>query len=169
MIWLIGQNGMLGSQIAIELNNADIPFEGTDIETDITDIDQLITFAREKNIKWIINASAYTAVDKAESEELKAQKINCAGVGNIAQIADLLGAKMIHFSTDYVFEGTSQAPYKETDLPHPVSAYGRTKLSGELELAKNTARYFIFRISWLYGVHGANFVKTMIRLFNEKN
>lgn len=168
MIWLIGKNGMLGKQVAQELKNNDIDFVGTDVETDITDIDQLISFARDKDIKWIINASGYTAVDKAEAEELIAQKVNSVGVGNIAQVADLLGAKVIHFSTDYVFEGNGTTPYKETDLPHPVSAYGRTKLNGEIELVKNTTKYFIFRISWLYGIYGANFVKTMIRLFNEK-
>jgi len=168
VIWLIGQKGMLGQQITLELTKQNTPFVGTDIEVDITDIDQLISFAKGKDIDWIINASAYTAVDKAESEQLIAQKINSTGVGNIAQIADIMGAKVIHFSTDYVFDGTNTKPYLETDLPHPVSAYGRTKLDGEIQLAQNTVRYFIFRISWLYGVYGANFVKTMVRLFNEK-
>jgi len=169
VIWLIGNRGMLGSDIEQVLIKSDIPYCASDAETDITDIDQLISFARGKDIKWIINASAYAAVDKAETEELLANRINSSGVCNIAQVADVSGAKLIHFSTDYVFEGAGDTPYKDTDLPHPISAYGRTKLNGEIELVKNTENYFIFRISWLYGVYGNNFVKTMLRLFNERD
>lgn len=169
MVWLIGCRGMLGQQTALELQKNDIPFEGTDIETDITDIEALRGFAEGKNISWIINCSAYTAVDKAESEEDKAYRINADGAGNIAKVADELGAKFIHFSTDYVFDGTKEGEYQESDPVNPVSAYGRTKLAGEEKLKSGTDRYFIFRISWLYGVYGPNFVKTMVRLFNERD
>lgn len=169
MIWLIGCRGMLGSQIAGQLEKADLKFYSTDTEVDITDLGSLQKYSNNKKIDWIINAAAYTAVDKAESEEELAEKINGEGVGNIAEAASKLGAKLIHFSTDYVFDGEKPQPYTEDDAVNPVSAYGRTKLSGEVKLKENTDKYFIFRISWLYGVHGNNFVKTMLRLFNEKD
>jgi len=168
VVWLIGQNGMLGRQTALELEKQNISFYGTDIDVDITDKSALKDFAENKNISWIINASGYTAVDKAETDEETAEKINGTGVGNIAETAALINAKVIHISTDYVFDGKNRHPYKETDPVNPISAYGRTKLSGEIQLAENTDKFFIFRISWLYGVYGANFVKTMVRLFGEK-
>lgn len=160
---------MLGKQIDVELKENNIPHWGTDIDLDITNKKKLEHFVKDKKIEWIINCSAYTAVDKAEEEKELAYKINTIGVKNIAKIAKQKNAKLIHFSTDYVFDGKSPKPYKETDTPNPQSVYGRTKLQGEIFLKQNTENFFLFRICWLYGVYGANFVKTMVRLFKVKD
>jgi dTDP-4-dehydrorhamnose reductase len=116
----------------------------------------------------IVNAAAYTAVDKAEAEPAAADAINAAAPGILAGEARRLGALMIHYSTDYVFDGAKPTPYAETDTPAPLSAYGRSKRAGELEIAASGARHLIFRTSWVYGLHGANFMKTMLRLGRER-
>ncbi len=168
MIWLIGNKGMLGTQLELRFRERGMEVAGSDREVDITDPAALEDFAKGKDIGWIVNCSAFTAVDKAESEEETARRINALGVGNIARLAAKLGAKVVHFSTDYVFSGKASAPLREDDPTEPISAYGRTKLEGERLLKEATEKYFLFRISWLYGVHGPNFVKTMIRLMKEK-
>jgi len=168
-IWLIGNKGMLGKQIEEELVTNKLPFFSTDKEVDITDLKNLNEFIRDKEINWIINCAAYTAVDKAEDEKDQAFLINSNGVENIAEIAKRLKAKVIHFSTDYVFNGSSKTPYIETDKTDPHSVYGESKLEGERHLIEKTEIFFIFRISWLYGIYGNNFVKTMMRLFKEKD
>lgn len=169
MIWLVGCCGMLGREFAAAFERAGISYTGTGSETDVTDKNTVLSFASGKNFKYIINCSAYTAVDKAESEEDKALLINRDGVLNLALAAKQIDAVLIHFSTDYVFDGESSEPYKETDATNPVSAYGRTKLAGEKALTGAIDKYFIFRISWLYGRFGGNFVSTMIRLMNERD
>ncbi|HQE59626.1 MAG TPA: dTDP-4-dehydrorhamnose reductase [Spirochaetota bacterium] len=169
MIWIIGCNGMLGREVSELFQKNKIPFIGTDIECDITDISALAEFAKDKNIKWIINCSAYTNVDKSEEEEPKAYSINASGAANIAQTASLIGAKLIHISTDYVFNGKGNSPYKESDAKQPLGAYGRTKSAGEDFVAEKTDKYFIIRTAWLYGKNGNNFVHTMLRLFAEKD
>ncbi len=168
MIWLIGSNGMLGQDLARELTHHNVPFVASDLEVDITDLNALRNFAQSKSIHWIINAAAYTAVDRAESEEQKALLINGQGPGCVGRIARELDATVIHFSTDYVFDGSKQKPYHEADQPNPISAYGRTKLAGEIALREATEKHYIFRISWLYGQYGSNFVATMLRLFGER-
>jgi dTDP-4-dehydrorhamnose reductase len=168
MIWLVGVNGMLGREIAEKLSSEKMQFISSDIDVDITDKRALDAFVEDKNIDWIINASAYTAVDKAEAEEELAEKINAFGVGNLAAVARDKGAKIVHFSTDYVYNGEGTSFHKETDSVEPVSAYGRTKLNGEIAVQERLSKYFIFRISWLYGVYGNNFVKTMVKLFNDR-
>ena len=168
MIWIIGCNGMLGKELSALIEKKKIEYVGTDRECDITDIAELRRFAAGKNIEWIVNCSAYTAVDKAEDEETVAFRINASGAGNIASVASEIGAKMLHISTDYVFGGKGVIPYKESDPTGPVSAYGRTKLEGERLVAQNCARHIIIRTAWLYGAHGNNFVHTMLRLLSEK-
>jgi len=169
MIWLIGNKGMLGKELSALLESKGMAYTGTDIECDITDYHALETFASGKGIRWIINCSAYTAVDKAEDEEARALVINAEGPRNIARLAHVIGAAMIHISTDYVFDGNASVPYTE-DMPvNPAGAYGRTKAAGEKAVITETARHFIFRTAWLYGKHGNNFVHTMIRLFKEKD
>ena len=168
MIWLIGAQGMLGQEIAKELEEQNLPFLATDLDVDITDVDALRNFAAGRGIGWILNAAAYTAVDKAEHEEDKATAVNAQGPACIGRVAREIDATVIHFSTDYVFDGTKKGSYVETDPVNPVSAYGRTKLAGEIALRQATGKCFIFRISWLYGEHGGNFVATMLRLFKEK-
>lgn len=117
----------------------------------------------------IVNAAAYTAVDKAETEPSVAEAINAIAPGILAEEAHRLGALLIHYSTDYVFDGAKPAPYNEDDTPAPLSAYGRSKRSGELAIAASGARHLIFRSSWVYGLHGANFMKTMLRLGRERD
>ena len=117
----------------------------------------------------IVNAAAYTAVDRAEQEEELATLINGTAVGEIAETARQLGALLIHYSTDYVFDGRKDAPYAEDDVPHPISAYGRSKLAGERAIAQCGGRYLIVRTSWIYAVRGHNFLKTVLRLARERD
>jgi dTDP-4-dehydrorhamnose reductase len=168
MIWLIGVNGMLGADIKMLLENNQLNFVGSDVEIDITDLNQVNEYISGKEINWIINCAAYTAVDKAESEPRRAHDLNAKGAKNLAIAAKQIGAKLIQFSTDYVFDGKQKTPYSEDDPVSPTSVYGKTKLEGEGEVQQHCSQYYIIRISWLYGIHGNNFVKTMLRLFNEK-
>ncbi len=169
MIWLIGCNGMLGKEFSCEFRKKDIGFVESDLDVDITDLNALKKFSKDKNISWIINCSAYTAVDKAEKEKSQAELINVFGTKNIAEVAKQTGAKLIHFSTDYVFDGELNKAYIETDKTNPQSVYGETKLESKKVIIEAINNYFIFRISWLYGINGGNFVETMLRFFSEKD
>lgn len=166
MIWLIGCKGMLGSEIARQLAEKKIEFVGTDIDVDITDSKILADFANGKQISYIINCSAYTAVDKAESDEEFAKKLNEDGARNIATLAKQIKAKMIHISTDYVFDGTAQIPYTEDFPISPIGVYGKTKAAGEIAVKQTLEEYYIIRTAWLYGWAGKNFVYTMIKAIN---
>lgn len=166
MIWLIGCKGMLGTEIARQLSVNKIDFVGTDIDVDITNPQALAEFVNGKDISYIINCSAYTAVDKAESDADFAKKLNEDGPRNIANLANQIHAKMIHISTDYVFDGTGSVPYTE-DMPvAPIGVYGRTKAAGEAAVRQNLREYYIIRTAWLYGWAGKNFVYTMIKAMN---
>jgi len=169
MIWLIGNKGMLGTEVETLLKNEGLPYIATDQEIDISNIDELQKFAQSKPINWIVNCAAYTAVDKAEDEPELAFKINADGPQNIAAIAKQKGAKLIHISTDYVFDGTKKDAYTETDAPNPLGVYGASKLLGEDNIKKTLNEYFILRTAWLYGKYGNNFVYTMLRLFKERD
>lgn len=116
----------------------------------------------------VVNAAAYTAVDKAEAEEELAHKVNAAGAGEIAAQCERLGVPLIHVSTDYVFDGAKQSPYVETDATAPLNAYGRSKLAGERAVAAACSRHIILRTSWIYSPFGTNFVRTMLRLAGER-
>jgi len=118
--------------------------------------------------RWIVNPGAYTAVDKAESEPESAYAINAEAVKVMGQEARAIGAGVIHFSTDYVFDGSASAPYCETDATGPVSVYGASKLAGEKALAESGAGHMIFRTSWVYGVRGKNFLLTILKLARER-
>ncbi len=167
MIWVIGCKGMLGSEIVRQLSERNINFVGTDIDVDITDPQALAEFVKGKDITYIINCSAYTAVDKAESDADFAKKLNEDGPRNIANLANQVHAKMIHISTDYVFDGTGKVPYTE-DMPvAPIGVYGRTKAAGEAAIRQNLKEYYIIRTAWLYGWAGKNFVYTMIKAMNN--
>jgi dTDP-4-dehydrorhamnose reductase len=168
-IWLLGDQGMLGRQMALELQKKGLAFSASDREVDIGDFQSLKTFSRGKNISWIINCAAYTAVDLAEIESAAAFRINAAGVENLAKLAAGLGARLVHFSTDYVFDGRKRQPYGENDQPQPLSQYGLSKWQGEKLLTGSWRSIFIFRVSWLYGVFGNNFVNTMLKFFREKD
>lgn len=117
----------------------------------------------------IVNAAAYTAVDKAESEPDVARAINAVAPGIIGEEARRIGARVIHYSTDYVFDGAKPSPYREDDATHPLGVYGETKRDGELALAASGAEHFIFRTSWVFGAHGGNFVKTILRLAVQRD
>lgn len=170
MIWLIGSKGMLASEISFQLKKEGIPFVGTDSEVDITDKQALYDFCdAHKDIDWIINCAAYTAVDKQEDDEEKAELLNSMGPGNIAEAAKKAGARLIHLSTDYVFDGKGTVPYTEEMSVCPESVYGRTKALGEEMIRLLLPNHsFIIRTAWLYGFDGKNFVYTMTRLFNER-
>ena len=117
----------------------------------------------------IVNAAAFTAVDKAEGTPEAADAINGVAPGVLAEEAKSLGALLIHYSTDYVFDGAKASPYTEEDVPAPLAAYGRSKRARELAIAASAARQLVFRTSWVYGLHGANFMKTMLRLGRERD
>lgn len=136
---------------------------------DLARADSLRAAVREIAPTVIVNAAAYTAVDKAESEPAVADAINGAAPGILAEEAKRLGALLIHYSTDYVFSGTKATAYTEDDAPAPLSAYGRSKLAGEQAIAAAGCRHLVFRTSWVYGLHGANFMKTMLRLGRERD
>lgn len=169
MIWLTGSDGMLGREFRELFDSEGIEYTATGRDVDIASEEAVREYIKNRNIRWIINCAAYTKVDLAESEEDKAESINGKGAGNLAAAAEDTGAVIIHFSTDYVFNGCSEKPYKETDATDPVSAYGRTKLSGERQITAATDRFYIFRISWLYGIYGHNFVKAIIKQLREKD
>jgi len=169
MIWLIGNRGMLGSDVDAALKAAGLRYCVSDMDVDIRDIDTLRGFAQGKGIRWIVNCAAYTAVDQAEEEADRAFGINAEGVRNIAIVSREIDATLVHVSTDYVFSGDKDGVYTESDETGPMGVYGRSKLEGELYIAKNLDKYFILRIAWLYGKHGKNFVYTMLRLFGERD
>ncbi|HPG86869.1 MAG TPA: dTDP-4-dehydrorhamnose reductase, partial [Spirochaetales bacterium] len=135
----------------------------------ILDPAALEAFAAGKGIVCIVNCAAYTAVDKAETEEDLARKLNADGPENIGRLAANLGARVVHVSTDYVFDGNGKSPYKEGDPVNPASAYGRTKAEGEARLLAACPSAMIVRTAWLYGRYGPNFVATMLRLMAEKD
>ena len=169
---MTGGNGQLGSEIK-ELSSSftNDSFFFTDTSNlDITNHAVVAAFIKTNNIDVIVNCAAYTAVDKAESEPELADAINHLAVKNLAIIAKERGAKLIHISTDYVFDGTGHKPYVETDIPNPQSVYGQTKLDGELAIqAVNPSNSIIIRTSWVYSNFGSNFVKTMLRLAKTRN
>ena len=168
MIWLLGCNGMLGRELAALLEAQGAHYIGTGREVDITDTAALTQFAEGKSITWVVNCAAYTAVDKAEDEVDACSALNARGAGNVAACAKEIGAAIIHVSTDYVFEGTGSVPYREDDATSPTGVYGRTKLEGELLVLGNNPRAYVIRTSWLYGMHGKNFVATMLNLMNTR-
>jgi dTDP-4-dehydrorhamnose reductase len=171
-ILLTGANGQLGSEIkALAPKYANYNFLFTDAKAlDITNKEAVQNYLTNNNINTIINCAAYTAVDKAESEPALANNINHLAVANFAQLAKDKNIKLIHISTDYVFDGTAHTPYVETDAPNPPSVYGKTKLAGERAMQKiNPANSIIIRTSWVYSNYGNNFVKTMLRIAKERD
>ena len=171
-ILVTGANGQLGSELKdLASSFTDYNFLFTDAsDLDITAHDEVRKFIEINNINVIINCAAYTAVDKAESEPELANAINHLAVSNFAQIAKEKNIKLIHISTDYVFDGTNHKPYVETDIPNPQSVYGKTKLDGELAMRKiNPSNSIIIRTSWVYPRFGNNFIETMLRLAETRD
>ena len=169
-ILVTGANGQVGSEIRELSSNYSYNFFFTDRETlDITNEEALKNFIQTNNINAIINCAAYTAVDKAESDEQTADLVNRKAVKKLSKISLENNIKLIHISTDYVFDGKAYKPYCEEYQTNPQSVYGKTKLLGENEMIKiNPHNSIIIRTSWVYSYYGANFVKTMLRLGREK-
>jgi dTDP-4-dehydrorhamnose reductase len=168
-ILVIGAGGQVGRELLRAL-----PPLGTVVACDLPElnlerpgaVDDLI---RRESPDAIVNAAAYTAVDRAESEPERARRINAAAVAEIATAARRHDALLVHYSTDYVFDGTKDGWYVETDPPAPLGVYGRTKLEGERAALDDGGRHYVFRTSWVYATHGANFIRTMLRLARERD
>lgn len=169
-ILITGANGQLGNEIKnIASGNSTFHFLFTDKQAlPIEEYDAVNNYFDQHQIHFCINCAAYTSVDKAESEKEKAFLINSTAAGNLATACSRHGTSLIHISTDYVFDGTTSQPYKETDDPNPIGIYGNSKLKGEVLLLKNNPSSIIIRTSWLYSSFGNNFVKTMLHLLKEK-
>lgn len=170
VVIVTGANGQLGQSlqfIAAEYPQLDFRFYNSQ-DLDITQKTQIEAIFRKIKPHFCINAAAYTAVDKAESEPEKAHKINVTGAGNLAEVCKEFGAKLIHISTDFVFDGTQKTPYTEDDRTNPKSVYGQTKLDGEKAIQIIFDDYFIIRTSWVYSQFGNNFMKSMLRLSKER-
>ena len=163
-ILLTGAAGQLGRELKRSLACLGELIACDHGQLDLANADGLRDTVRKLAPTAIVNAAAYTAVDKAETELATADAINAAAPGILAEEAKRLGALLIHYSTDYVFDGSKASAYNEADAAAPLSAYGRSKLAGEMAIAASGARHLIFRTSWVYGLHGANFLKTMLRL-----
>ncbi len=169
-ILIVGSNGQLGSEIkklAENYKNSSFFFKDLP-ELDICNSEQLHVFFIENKINTVINCAAYTAVDKAEEDSIIATKVNSEGVLNIVNALKSVNGKLIHISTDYVFDGNNFLPYKELDPVSPIGVYGETKRAGELAVINSDIDAIVIRTSWLYSSYGNNFVKTMLRLGNEK-
>ena len=168
-ILLFGANGQLGFELQRSLSVVG-PLVSLDrAGCDVTDASAVRRAVEETRPSFIVNASAYTAVDKAEESVALAQSVNAIGPEVMATSAALIGARLIHFSTDYVFDGDAPEPYLESDQPNPQSVYGKTKLQGEAAVLAAHAGHIVLRTSWVAGAHGSNFAKTIMRLARERD
>ena len=167
-ILLTGQSGQIGGELALSLKDVGEVISFSRAQMDLTDLDHVRDVIRAARPDLIINPAAYTAVVKAESEPALATLINAEAPGIIAQEAQRLGAALIHYSTDYVFDGAQTQPYDETAPTNPINVYGQSKLGGEQAVARYCEAHWILRTSWVYGVQGGNFMKTVIRLAQEQ-
>ncbi len=170
VVLVTGANGQLGQAIQFVAGNyPNIRFVFcSSSDLDITNKENCDSVFNKEKPDFCINAAAYTAVDKAESEPEQAHLINCIGAKNLAEACKNFNAKLIHISTDFVFDGSKNSPYNETDLPNPKGVYGQTKLDGEIAIQEVFDTYFIIRTSWVYSQFGNNFMKTMLRLAFER-
>lgn len=168
-VLVTGANGQLGYDVVKELQKQNIECYGTSRQDfDIVDFEATEKFITNYMPDAVIHCAAYTAVDKAEDEQGLCYLVNDSATENIAEICKKINAKMLYISTDYVFDGTKDGFYEVYDKPNPINVYGKTKLLGEQAVQKILDKYFIVRISWVFGEHGNNFVKTMLRLGKER-
>lgn len=170
MILVTGVNGQLGYDVVEVLKSRNIECVGVDREEfDITDNNAVNNFIKKIMPDAVIHCAAYTDVNKSEDEFEICKKINAQGTENIAKVCKNIDAKMIYISTDYVFKGDGEKPYEIDDETEPLGAYGSTKLLGEVAVKEILNKYFIVRVSWVFGKNGNNFVKTMLKVGKEKN
>jgi dTDP-4-dehydrorhamnose reductase len=171
-ILLLGKNGQVGSELQRSLAPLGevlaLDRNSTSHCGDLSNLDGLAETVRVYRPNVVVNAAAYTAVDKAESDAETAHRINALAPEVLSRACAALGAYLVHYSTDYVFNGTGQTPWTETDPTGPLNVYGHSKLAGEQGIAKQGATHVIFRTSWVYGTEGGNFAKTMLRLAQER-
>ena len=169
-VLVTGANGQLGFDVIKLLDSEGIEFLGTDRESlDITNEEQVKRVISDYNPDVVIHCAAYTAVDKAEDERDLCYSINVLGTKYVAEACNEIDAKMVYISTDYVFDGEGDEPFEVTDKPNPINYYGQTKHEGEVEVQKILDKYFVIRVSWVFGSNGNNFVKTMLRLGKERD
>ena len=165
---LIGTSGQVGWELRRtlaplgEVHGVDYPV------LDLTDASAVSKYLRSCSPNVVVNAAAYTAVDKAESDSERCNQINGTAPGILAEEAKKLGSLLVHYSTDYVFDGSKSEPYGEEDIPNPLSAYGRSKLAGDRAIQQVDGNYLLFRLCWVYGARGQNFMLTMMRLAKER-
>ena len=163
-------NGQLGNEMRVVSKESRNRYIFTDVvELDITNLEAIRYMLKMERVDVVVNCAAYTNVDRAEEDEIMADLLNNKAAGNLAVVAKEVGATLIHVSTDYVFQGDKNTPYKEDCETSPLGVYGRTKLAGERSIQATGCNYLIFRTSWLYSSYGKNFVKTMQRLTRDKN
>ena len=168
-VLVTGAKGMLGKDLCPILEDSGYEVIETDIDTmDITDIFSVKSNIEKYNPDIVIHCAAYTNVDGAETDKETAEKINVLGTENIAKMCAKNNVELVYISTDYVFDGEKSEPYQPDDKPNPLNVYGLTKLKGEQAIQKYCEKYYIVRTSWLYGIHGKNFVETMIILAQTK-
>src|SRR5271170_2599085 len=167
-ILLTGKNGQVGAELAMVLPRLGEVIALDRQQLDLAKPDDIRRAIREARPQIIVNAAAYTAVDQAETDQAAARAINTDAPAVIAEEAKKIGASIVHYSTDYVFDGTKRLPYNEYDPPSPVSVYGRTKLAGELAIRESGAPHLIFRTAWVYATRGRNFLHTILRLASQR-
>ena len=169
-VLVTGVKGQLGYDVVAKLERSNIEYLGTDVDTlDITNEEQVRDVILTYNPDIVIHCAAYTAVDKAEDQKELCYAVNVLGTKYIANACKEIDAKMVYISTDYVFDGEGDHPFDVNDKPNPINYYGKTKHDGEIEVKNLLEKYFIVRISWVFGVNGNNFVKTMLKLGKEKD
>lgn len=168
-VLVTGVKGQLGYDVVNECKKRGIEAVGVDVEEmDITDAQAVDDVVTQSKVDAVIHCAAYTAVDAAEDNVEICRKVNAEGTENIAKVCKKLDIKMVYISTDYVFDGEGDRPWEPDDERHPLNVYGQTKYEGELAVEQNLNKYFIVRIAWVFGVNGKNFIKTMLRLGEER-
>jgi dTDP-4-dehydrorhamnose reductase len=167
-ILLTGASGQVGGELVQTLAGLGEVVAPGRAELDLSDEASVRAMVRQVQPRWIVNPAAYTAVDRAESEPELAYAINATAVKALGEEAQAIGAAVLHFSTDYVFDGSKREPYVESDPTGPTSVYGASKLAGEQELARSGAAHMIFRTSWVYGATGKNFLRTILKAARER-
>ncbi|AOK40227.1 TPA: dTDP-4-dehydrorhamnose reductase [Burkholderia vietnamiensis] len=168
-ILVTGANGQVGFELTRSLQGLASVVALDRNALDLADPDQIRRVVRDVGPSVIVNAAAYTAVDRAENDEAAARSVNSEAPGILAEEARRAGALLVHYSTDYVFDGHGDQPFREDDATGPLNVYGRTKLAGEQAIAAVDGDYFVFRTSWVYGTTGSNFLRTMLRLGRERD